>query len=166
MEDVIKLIHEFFAKNNMKYKYNEKKKLFTSGVKMNSVLGNLRLNIFIRENSYVVYAILNSTPEIKFYGEVAEYLHRANYGLLNGNFEFDYRDGEIRYKVFVDFEGIQLSMDAITESIVVPAIMFDQYGKNLLRIMMGDGIPEELIKKAEEDIEIEECSPEVSIDET
>lgn len=152
MEDVISLIHEFFKKSEMKYKYNEKKKVFLSGVKMNGVLGNIQLYISVREKSYVVYAILNSTPEKKFYGEVAEYLHRANYGLLNGNFEFDYRDGEIRYKVFVNFEGIQLSMDVVTESIVVPVVMFDQYGKNLIRIMMGDGIPAELIKKAEEDV--------------
>ncbi len=153
MENVIKLIHEFFKKAEMKYQYNEEKKIFISGINMDGVLGNLRLYIPVYEYSYIVYAILNSTPEKKFYGEVAEYLHRANYGLLNGNFEFDYRDGEIRYKSFVNFDGIQLSIDIITQSIVTPVIMFEQYGKNLLRVMMGDGTPAELLQKAEEKTE-------------
>ena len=57
-------------------------------------------------------------------------------------------------------------MDVITESIVLPVIMFDRYGKNLLRVMMGDGIPAELVKKVEENIEIEEFSLEDSFDKT
>ena len=30
--------------------------------------------------------------------EVAEYLHRANYGLLLGSFEMDYDDGDVRFR--------------------------------------------------------------------
>lgn len=153
MEKVIELIHEFFTRSEMKYKYNKEKNVFISGVNMGGVLGNLRLVIPMSEDSYVVYAILNSTPEKEFYGEVAEYLHRANYGLINGNFEFDYRDGEIRYKSFVNFDGAQLSIDIIAQSIVTPVFMFEQYGKNLLRVMMGDGTPAELLQKAEEKVE-------------
>lgn len=150
METVIELIHEFFTKGNWKYTYDKEKKLFLCGVNMNGVLGSLRLFTLVSKDSYVVYAILNSTPEKEHYSEVAEYLHRANYGLRNGNFEFDYRDGEIRYKTFVNFDGIQLSMDIVEESILTPIFMFDQYGKNLIRVMMGDGIPAELIEKVEE----------------
>lgn len=162
MENVIKLIHEFFSQSDLKYRYIEEEKAFLSRINMNGVLGYLRIRISVREGSYTVYAILNSTPESEFYGKVAEYLHRANYGLYNGNFEFDYRDGEVRYKTFVNFDEIQLSMDVIAESIIIPLLMFEQYGKNLLRIMMGDGNPEELIKNAEETVEEDskENSPE------
>ena len=150
MENAVKLIHEFFKKSMMKYDYIEEKKLFLSGIKMEGVIGNLRLFIPVSEDSYLVYATLNGTPESEFYGNVAEYLHRANYGLRNGNFEFDYTDGEIRYKTFVNFEGIQLTMDVVADSILLPILMFEQYGKNLLQVMMGNGNPAELVREAEE----------------
>lgn len=149
MEKVIELIKEFFKASDWKYKYNEKKKMFLFGVNMNGVLGRLRMCIFLRDESYIVYAILSNTPEEGCYGKVAEYLHRVNYGMRNGNFEFDYRDGEIRYKTYVNFEGSELSPDIITESILVPVFMVDLYGKNLMRIMLGDGDPAELVKEVE-----------------
>ena len=31
--------------------------------------------------------------------DIAEYLTRANYGMVMGNFEMDYSDGEIRYLI-------------------------------------------------------------------
>ncbi|MDE6934013.1 MAG: YbjN domain-containing protein [Oscillospiraceae bacterium] len=162
MENVIKLIHEFFSKGKLKYRYDEKTHTFSSGVDMENVLGNLRIVLPVRENSYTVYAILNGTPKAGNFGRVAEYLHRANYGMRNGNFEFDYRDGEIRYKTYVNFEGIQLSLPVVAESILIPILMFDQYGENLMRIMLGDGDPAELVKQAEALDEDDETSGELS----
>jgi hypothetical protein len=40
---------------------------------------------------------------------MAEYLTRANYGLILGNFAMDMADGEVHYKVSVDFEDGLLS---------------------------------------------------------
>jgi hypothetical protein len=40
---------------------------------------------------------------------VAEFLTRANSGMVIGNFELDFADGEIRYKTSIDVEGDKLS---------------------------------------------------------
>lgn len=37
--------------------------------------------------------------------EAAEYLHRINYGLLLGNFEMDYDEGEVRFRTSLMAEG-------------------------------------------------------------
>ena len=48
----------------------------------------------------------------------------------------DYRDGEIRYKSFVNFKNIDVSQEVIEESIIVGAAMIDRYGKGLLKLML------------------------------
>ena len=156
MENTVNLIKKFFDKGGWKYNYKEVsdgRAIFTAGVNMNNALGNLRICIIVRQDYYTVYAIFNNHAEKKYYSQVAEYLHRANYGMKNGNFEFDFEDGEVRFKTYVNFEGIQLSDDIIEESILVPVFMFDTYGKNLLRIMLGDDNPKKLIEEAEKEPE-------------
>src|SRR3954452_20971539 len=36
---------------------------------------------------------------------VAEFITRANYGMMLGNFEMDFADGEVRFKTSIDCEG-------------------------------------------------------------
>jgi len=61
----------------------------------------------------------------------------------------DYRDGEIRYKSFVNFANIDLSEEIVRESIIVGAVMLDTYGKGILKLLLGDGSPEECIEYCE-----------------
>jgi hypothetical protein len=68
---------------------------------------------------------------------MAELLTRVNYGLVIGNFEMDFRDGEVRYKTSIDIEGDSLST-ALMRNVVflnlqmmdrcLPAIMSVAYG--------------------------------------
>lgn len=131
--------------------YIIKSNLFTTNINMNNMLGTLEIYIKIHKNSYVVYVVLNSKIEEPFYDKIAEYLHRANYGMRNGNFEMDYTDGEIRYKTFVGFEGIKLSAKIVERSILVPIFMFEKYGINLYRIILDDDDPKQLIENVEEE---------------
>lgn len=152
-ESVKKLIDSFFEEIEWKYKFDEEKSNYAFGVDMGNVIGNLKFVLLLREHHYKVYAILNSKVEQNHFDKVAEYLHRANYGMNNGNFEIDYRDGEVRYKTYIDFQGVELSKGFIEESIFVPLIMFERYGKNLIKLMLGDGVPEDLIKDSEKEDE-------------
>lgn len=149
MEKTIQLLKDFFEKEDWNYTFNEEKSAFTTGINMNGALGNLHIIIRIRETSYTVYTILNSNAEKDNIAFVAEYLHRANYGLINGNFELDYEDGEIRYKTFVNFADTTISEKIVKESILLPIFMFDKYGKNLLKIMTGSDNPKQLIEEIE-----------------
>lgn len=152
MENTIKLIKDFFKQGEWKYSYkklSEKRAMFSSNINMNNVIGNLHIFIFVHRDYYIVNAVLNSFVEECYYAQVSEYLHRANCGLPTGNFEFDFDDGEVKFKTYVSFEGVQLSADVVEESILLPVFMFDRYGKNLLRLMLGEGNPKKLIEEAE-----------------
>ena len=149
MKKIIDEIKTFFKNNNWKYEYNKEDNIFISGLDMGNVLGNVRMFILLEENSYNVYMILNSKSEGSNYPLIAEFLHRANYGLKDGNFEMDYRDGEIRYKSFVNFKNIDVSQEVIEESIIVGAAMIASYGKGLLKLMLGEGTVTECIEYCE-----------------
>ena len=58
---------------------------------------------------------------------IAEFITRANYGTIIGNFELDFDDGEIRYKTSIDVEGDRLSIANI-ESLIYPNLnTMDRY---------------------------------------
>lgn len=150
---MIERIQQFFDEGKWNYRCDEKKAIFRAMVKMNSPLGMLRVAILVKETYYLVYAIFGATADESQRQRVGEYLHRANLGLINGNFEFSFEDGEIRYKTYVNFAGdnTELSDKVIEDSIVIPIAMFNLYGKNLIRLMLGESDPKKLVDEVKEE---------------
>lgn len=80
---------------------------------------------------------------------VAEYITRANYGLRIGNFELDMRDGEIRYKASLDFEGVGLC-DQLIRTTLYPAVgTLDRYFPGLVSVSNDGADPAEVIATIE-----------------
>lgn len=152
MEKVVELFKELLETIQWEYEYDENRKAFMTGVNIDD-LGYFYILIFIYEREYVIYTIYEKNAEKEYFNMISEYLHRANYGLQNGNFEMDYGDGEIRYKVFTVFDNIDISMKIIKKSILIGVSMFIRYGEELLKIMSGsDDDPEKCIEMAERDL--------------
>ena len=80
---------------------------------------------------------------------MAEFLCRANYGLANGNFELDFRDGEIRYKCFVNCDETVPGKETIKDSIYVPARMFTRYSEGILAVLFNMKSAEQAVKDCE-----------------
>lgn len=146
----VEAIKRFFDTDGWKYEYDEEHSIFHTGMNMGTI-GKLDIAILIRDNYYLVYAMFSASAEEEQYVRVSEYLHRVNHGLNNGNFEMDFEDGEIRYKTYVNFDGLQLSEEVVRDSILIPIFMFDTYGKNLVRLMLGESDPKTLIDEVEEE---------------
>ncbi len=81
--------------------------------------------------------------------EVAEYITRANYGLVIGNFEMDYTDGEVRYKSAIDFEGETLSYGLIQNAVYPAVETMEQYLPGLTSVLDGSKTPLEAINGVE-----------------
>lgn len=80
---------------------------------------------------------------------VGDYLTRANYGLLIGNFEMDYNDGEVRYKTSIDVEGDQLSKALVKRLVYDNLAVMDRYLPGVLSVIYGGASPTEAIAQAE-----------------
>jgi hypothetical protein len=58
---------------------------------------------------------------------VAEYLTRANWGLIIGNFEMDYNDGEVRFKTSIQLEKTDLTPDLMRPLVYGNVVVMDKY---------------------------------------
>lgn len=89
-----------------------------------------------------------NTPEEKR-PIMAEYVARANYGLFLGNFELDFRDGEIRFKTSVDVEDDRLSPALLKQLVYSNVRMMDRYFPGILKVIYSDVTPAAAIAEIE-----------------
>lgn len=120
---------------------------------MQGLIGKLTIAIYIYDSHFVSYAILNNNVSKEKLNIVSEYLHRANYGLLFGNFEIDYTDGEVRFKLTTECENVErLSNTQIDRSVYLPCRMFEVYGNGIFKSMLTDASLIDLITEAENNL--------------
>jgi hypothetical protein len=101
------------------------------------------------QEQFVFYSIFPvRTPEDKM-DEVAEFITRANYGMIIGNFELDYGDGEIRYKTSVDIEEVDISEPLIRHMIYANVLTMDKYFPGLMRVLYAGINPVSAIEEVE-----------------
>lgn len=63
--------------------------------------------------------------------EVAEFLHRINYGLLLGNFEMDLDDGILRFRTALISDSDEIPHSILAQYIQMPAAMLDRYAAGI-----------------------------------
>lgn len=79
----------------------------------------------------------------------AEFLTRANYGMLVGNFELDMNDGEVRFKTSVCVAGGTLSPGMIRKVVSYNLSTLDRYLTGLNKVVYGDAEPAKAIDEIE-----------------
>lgn len=78
---------------------------------------------------------------------MAEFIARANYGIVLGNFELDFADGEIRFKTSIDVESSELTPELIEPVIYANVLTMDEYLPGLLAVSQGTATPEEALNQ-------------------
>ncbi len=113
--------------------------------------GDIRCHAQIRIDleQFLCYAIAPLKVPETARPAVAEYITRANFGLRIGNFEMDYKDGEVRYKSSLDFEDEELTPSLIKHAIYPAVHTMDFYLPGLLAVMYGNKTPQEAINEVE-----------------
>ncbi len=61
------------------------------------------------------------------YAVMSEFLERANFGMTHGAWVMDRRDGEIRYRLGVDMNGLGLTHDYLRDMTLYTNMTMDQY---------------------------------------
>lgn len=131
--------------------YSIENDVISMSMRINDTVGVVNVVFDVLDKGILSYAIFNSQAPQEKRASVAEYLHRANYGLTHGNFEMDYLDGEIRFKLATFFDDSNtVSNIMIDRHIYIPCFMFERYGEGILKLLVGEGDPESLISEAEE----------------
>lgn len=101
------------------------------------------------QGQFVFYSVCPVLTPADRQNAIVEFITRVNYGLVIGNFEFDYEDGEIRYKTSVDVEGETLSQGMIQHIVYANLVMMDHFLPSVLRVLYGDADPATEAARAE-----------------
>lgn len=101
------------------------------------------------QEQFVFYSVCPvNAPDSKRLA-VAEFLTRANSGMMIGNFEMDFEDGEIRYKTSIDVEDDSLSCTLIKRLVYANVMMMDAYLPGIMSVIYGDVTPLDAIAQIE-----------------
>lgn len=82
-------------------------------------------------------------------GAVAEYITRANYGIVTGNFEMDLDSGVIRYKTYLSADGITLTPMVIRQVVFPNLLITDRFLPGLLKTVYSDISPTEAVESSD-----------------
>ena len=150
-EQIVDAVRNWLDDDDWHYEYDAEHHLLKMGISLQSRIKSGRIFIDVKNDCYMVYLISPINGDKDNIAELAKYLTMANYGLMNGNFELNVREGEIRYKTFVNCDGLEsLSSAVIQDSIYVGCIMMDRYGNGIAALALGFSDADTEIKKVED----------------
>ncbi len=74
----------------------------------------------------------------------------ANYGMINGSFDYDINDGEVAFRLTTSYTNSVLSYDLLEKMIYVSASTVDRYNDRFFMLAKGMMTLEDFIKKDNE----------------
>ena len=101
----------------------------------------------IKENPgrFIFYSVLSAKALEAKRAAVAEFIVRANYGMVLGNFEMDYSDGEVRYKTSAYLEDTAPGRDFFHTLVYTNLLMTDKYLPGLMSVIYAGMSAEQAI---------------------
>ena len=155
---VIDAVRDFAESEGYNYEFNTEHEFLRLGFKVDCKLKHVDIVIAFHDFGYNVFAVSPITADADSIPEMMKYLSMANFGLINGNFEMNPSNGEIRYRCWVSTRKLEsLSVEAVDEEVSVAYGMIKRYGNGIAAIALGFSDAETEIEKAENpQVEVEQ----------
>ena len=101
------------------------------------------------ENQFIFYSLFpEAVPENQRLA-MAELITKINYGMIVGNLEMDFEDGELRYKTSIDVEGDRLSTALVKRLVYANVLTMDKYLPAITAILNQECSIDEAIAQVE-----------------
>lgn len=156
--EIANIVKHFLNEDDWHFSFDEARGIFNFGLKLKGTLQKIDYVIDVKDDDVIVYGICPigaDRNDSRIMSQVAEFICRANYGLSNGSFEFDFRDGEIRFKSYIDCDGVIPSTKVIKNSLYCTAAMFKRYSSGFTSIIFAGGNAKEAIDICEKPLDEE-----------
>ncbi len=148
-----KTILETLEKNNWKVEElsnTSKLTIYKLGIK----LENSKVDTFIEISSehcqLLIYTVCPTNVPENQRLRVSEFITRVNRGLILGNFELDFEDGELRYKSSYVFDDtLPNSGEIFLRNLYVTFNTMDKYLPGIFAVIFGNSNPHSVIMKIE-----------------
>ena len=154
-DKIVNVIKQFLTDDDWHYFFNEDTGIFRFDLRIRSKIQNISYVIDVHNDEFVTYGMCPigaNCEDSEMMAQMAEFICRANYGLKNGCFEMDWRDGEIRYKSFVDCEDLLPSTAVVKNSVYCIDAMIKRYAPGIVDIIFGGAKAKDAIAKCEKDM--------------
>ena len=143
-------IVDHLNKINWKFDRHDNDLIITSGIKGDDVPISFLLIVKPKNEVIQFLSLLPfKAPEDKRI-DFAIAVNVANYGLVDGSFDYDIGDGEIRYRLTCSYRGNTVEGDLIDYIIAVASATVDNYNDKFLMLSDGTIDIEQFIKKEED----------------
>ena len=151
MNENFKIIIDYLKSENINYRYDNDYIIISYEHKNTGK--KVYEQIVEDEQTFGIYATVKLDLDIELNDrdnklKLSEYIHRANWGMKRGNFEFNYDQNIIRYKHYFEKEIIPNKYYTLY-NILLPIVMLDKYIIVELDTLFTDKTPEEIINKIE-----------------
>ncbi len=146
---IFDIVEEFFESNEWHYSQIENESILTMGVSGKNGKWTCYAQAKEDQEQFVFYSVCPVNASEDKLDALGEFITRANYGLIIGNFELDYNDGEIRYKTSIDVEGDRLSRALLEQLVYANLTITDRYLPGVMAVLYGDVAPEAAILQVE-----------------
>jgi hypothetical protein len=150
-QQIFNVLVEFFEEDEWDFQWMEGESILSMGFSGKNGKWQCFAQAREAQEQFVFYSVLpvNVPPEKRL--KVAELITRINYGMVIGNFEMDFDDGEVRYKTSVDVEGSELTLPMIRQMVYANILITDRYLPAVMRTIYSDIAPLEAIAEADEE---------------
>ncbi len=137
-KSISEVMLDFFSQDDWDYYWWEEGETLQLECQVN----NGRLNCYAKalndKQQFAFYSLCPLTAPEEQKSAIAEFITKVNYGMVIGNFEFDFSDGEIRYKTSLDVEGDRLSNALIKQTVYLNVLTMDKYLPALVAVINNE----------------------------
>jgi hypothetical protein len=147
---MLNAVTEFLTQEDWPYEVASKEPtILTMGFAGNSGQWNCFLQLRTAQEQVVFYSICPFEVPEESRNSLMEFVTRANFGLVMGNFELNLIDGELRYKTSIDVEGESLTPKLVKSLIFANVFTMDRYLPGIQLVLQTDISPETAIRQVE-----------------
>lgn len=157
-KELVNIVKQFLVDDDWQFSFDENIGVFDFALRVKSKIQKIIYKVDVHEDKIIVYGICPIDADYRdtyMMQQMAEFLCRANYNLMNGCFELDFRDGEIRFRSFIDCEELRPSAEVIKNSIYCTAVTFKRYATGILDVIFSNCTAKEAIAKCEKSLDEE-----------
>ena len=149
MGRILTAIEDFLVEDDWPYNLVEGRTAYKTGFEGKNGQFTCYAQEREEQEQFVFYSIYPVRAPESMLNMVAEFTTRANYGMIVGNFELDYTDGEIRYKTSIDLEGVRSVKALVRHAIYANVLTMDKYFPGLMRVLYAGIEPAAAIEEVE-----------------
>ncbi|HRI65658.1 MAG TPA: tetratricopeptide repeat protein [Polyangium sp.] len=114
-----------------------------------TIVQALMLRLSEQFQRLVFYVLFRPKAKKDHRAQLCEFIARANYGMGDGNFEMDFDDGSVRFRVSLDFSGVSLPGLLVRNMVFDGMNTVELYQQSLARVIAGKAKAKAAVQAAE-----------------